>query len=217
MGLQSGPGFFDTIKHEGLKLNLIATALLVLFVIIFGFGYFFDMPKTIIDGIFTGALTSVPALAAALEIKHTATTSVIFGLVYPFGIVATVLFIRVLPVLFRVDLQEVRAYEAAQKTRFPDIHTRNFRITNFKNTEIKKSKIESMTSTVIERMTSDGQVDHTSEDLSLSYGDVIRVAGTDEQLANLSIVLGQEIGGEHGPSRQYGSFKASNHEQRDRR
>ena len=102
------------------------------------------MPKTIIDGIFTGALTSVPALAAALEIKHTATTSVIFGLVYPFGIVATVLFIRVLPVLFRVDLQkEVEAYEAAQKTRFPDIHTRNFRITNenFKNTEIKKSKI----------------------------------------------------------------------------
>lgn len=201
VGLQSGPGFFDTIKHEGLKLNLIATALLVmLFVIIFGFGYFFDLPKTIIDGIFTGALTSVPALAAALEIKHTATTSVIFGLVYPFGIVATVLFIRVLPVLFRVDLQqEVEAYEAAQKTRFPDIHTRNFRITNenFKNTEIKKSKIESMTSTVIERMTSDGQVDHTSEDVSLSYGDVIRVAGTDEQLANLSIVLGQEIGEEH--------------------
>jgi putative transport protein len=46
-------------------------------------------------------------------------------------------------------------------------------------------------------MTSDGQVDHTSEDVSLSYGDVIRVAGTDEQLANLSIVLGQEIGEEH--------------------
>ena len=189
VGLQSGPGFFDTIKHEGLKLNLIATALLVLlFVIIFGFGYFFDMPKTLVDGIFTGALTSVPALAAALEIKHTATTSVIFGLVYPFGIVATVLFIRVLPVLFRVDLQkEVEAYESSQKVRFPDIHTRNFRITNenFKNTEIKKSKIESMTSTVIERMTSDGQVDLTNEDVSLSYGDVIRVAGTDEQLANL--------------------------------
>ena len=68
VGLQSGPGFFDTIKHEGLKLNLIATALLVLlFVIIFGFGYFFDMPKTIVDGIFTGALTSVPALAAAFS------------------------------------------------------------------------------------------------------------------------------------------------------
>ena len=202
VGLQSGPGFFDTIKHEGFKLNLIATGLLVLlFAIIFGFGYVYEMPKTIIEGIFAGALTSVPALAAALEIKHTPMTSVIFGLVYPFGIVATVLLIRVLPILFRVDIEkEIEAYEAAQKTRFPDIHTRNFRITNenFRNTEIKKSKIESMTSTVIERMTSDGQqVDLEAEDASLRFGDIIRVAGTEEQLANLSIVLGQAIGEEH--------------------
>jgi len=201
VGLQSGPGFFDTIKHEGLKLNLIATALLLLlFAIIFGFGYLYDLPRNITDGIFTGALTSVPALAAALEIKHTPTTSVIFGLVYPFGIVATVLLMRVLPVLFRVDIEkEVEAYEAAQKTRFPDILTRNFCITNenFRNTEIKKTKIESMTSTVIERMTIDGKIDQTSEDVSLSFGDVIRVAGTEEQLANVSIILGEMIGEEH--------------------
>ena len=201
VGLQSGPGFFDTIKHEGLKLNLIATALLLLlFGIIFGIGYVYHMPTTIIEGIFAGALTSVPALAAALEIKHTATTSVIFGLVYPFGIVVTVLFIRFLPVLFRVDLEkEVEAYEAAQKTRFPDIHTRNFRITNesFRSGDIKKSKIERMTSTVIERMTSDGHVDPTDEDALLRFGDIIRVAGTEEQLANLSIVLGESIGEEH--------------------
>lgn len=201
VGLQSGPGFFDTIKNEGLKLNLIAvTLLLLLFAIIFTCGYIFKMPRTITDGIFAGALTSVPALAAALEIKNTATTSVMFGLVYPFGIVVTVLFMRLLPVLFRVDLQkEVEAYEAAQKTRFPDIHTRNFRITNenFKTSEIKKSKIEAMTATVIERMSLDGTVERDDDDAILHFGDVIRVAGTDEQLANLSIVLGQEIGEEH--------------------
>uniref|UniRef100_UPI003FA2117D aspartate-alanine antiporter-like transporter n=1 Tax=Sulfurospirillum cavolei TaxID=366522 RepID=UPI003FA2117D len=201
VGLQSGPGFFDTIKHEGLKLNLLAALLLViLFVIIFATGHFLHMPKTIIDGIFTGALTSVPALAAALEIKHTPATSVMFGLVYPFGIVATVLFIRLLPVFFRVDLQkEVEAYEAAQKSRFPDILTRNFRITNenFKTTQIKKSQIEAMTSTVIERMSTE-KIDSTEDDdILLRYGDVIRVCGTEEQLGNLSIVLGESIGEEH--------------------
>jgi putative transport protein len=201
VGLQSGPGFFDTIKHEGLKLNLLATLLLVLiFCSIFIVGYALSMPKIIIDGIFTGALTSVPALAAALEIKHTPATSVMFGLVYPFGIVATVLFIRLLPVLFRVDLhKEVEEYEAAQKSRYPDILTRNFRITNenFKTTQIKKSQIESMTSTVIERMTR--EEDHTpdNDDVLLRYGDVIRVCGTQEQLVNLSIVLGETIGEEH--------------------
>jgi len=54
-----------------------------------------------------------------------------------------------------------------------------------------------MTSTVIERMTIDGKIDQTSEDVSLSFGDVIRVAGTEEQLANVSIILGEMIGEEH--------------------
>ena len=204
VGLQSGPGFFDTIKHEGFKLNILATLLLLLiFGSIFSIGYLLQMPKNIIDGIFTGALTSVPALAAALEIKHTPTTSVIFGLVYPFGIVATVLFIRLLPMLFRVDLQkEVEEYESAQRSRFPDILTRNFRITNenFKTTQIKKSQIETMTSTVIERMstcTAEKQAMPEIDDVLLCYGDVIRVSGTEEQLANLSIVLGENISEEH--------------------
>lgn len=74
-----------------------------------------------------------------------------------------------------------------------------------------------MTSTVIERMTSDGHVDHTTDDVSLSYGDVIRVAGTDEQLANLSIVLGQEIGEEHEFQDNMAVFKTSYNKQRDRR
>ena len=201
VGLQSGPGFFDTIKNEGVKLNIIAVGLLLLiFATIFGAGKALSMPLTLIDGIFTGALTSVPALAAALEIKDSPTISVIFGVVYPFCIVATVFFIRFLPTLFRVDLQkEVEEYEAEQKSRYPDIFTRNFRITNenFKTNEIKKSQIESMTSTVIERIASNETIDYEADDTLLRFDDVIRVSGTGEQLANLSIILGQEIGEEH--------------------
>jgi len=201
VGLQSGPGFFDTIKNEGIRLNIIAVGLLLLiFITIFGAGKALSMPSTLIDGIFTGALTSVPALAAALEIKDSPTISVIFGVVYPFCIVATVFFIRFLPTLFRVDLKkEVEEYEAEQKSRYPDIFTRNFRITNenFKTNGIKKSQIESMTSTVIERITSSETIDYEADDTLLRFDDVIRVSGTEEQLANFSIVLGQEIGEEH--------------------
>ena len=201
VGLQSGPGFFDTIKNEGIRLNIIAIGLLLLiFATIFGAGKALSMPSTLIDGIFTGALTSVPALAAALEIKDSPTISVIFGVVYPFCIVATIFFIRFLPTLFRVDLKkEVEEYEAEQKSRYPDIFTRNFRITNenFKTNEIKKSQIESMTSTVIERITSSETIDYEANDTLLRFDDVIRVSGTEEQLANLSIILGQEIGEEH--------------------
>jgi putative transport protein len=46
-------------------------------------------------------------------------------------------------------------------------------------------------------MSLDGTIERDNDDAILRFGDVIRVAGTDEQLANLSIVLGQEIGEEH--------------------
>ncbi len=201
IGLQSGPGFFDTIKNEGLRLNIIATVLLlIIFTIIFGYGYFNDISKNITSGIFTGTLASVTGLAAALEIEHSAQVSVIFGLVYPIGIVTTILFIRFLPIIFRVDMpKEVEDYESTQKARYPEIYTRNFRITNenFRNTEIKKSKIESMTQTVIERTTSDNTPEEQNSDILLQFGDIIRVVGTEEQLANISIILGQEVGEDH--------------------
>ncbi len=201
VGLQSGPGFFDTIKNEGVKLNIIAFALLLLiFASVYLIGYSFALPSTIIEGIFTGSLTSVPALAAALEIKDDPTISVIFGVVYPFCIVATVLFIRILPMLFHVDMEkEIEEYESTQKIRYPDIFTKNFRISNenFREGEIKKSQIEGMTSTVIERIQSSETIDHEADDAILRFDDVIRVSGTEEQLSNLSIILGHEISEEH--------------------
>lgn len=201
VGLQSGPGFFDTIKNEGIRFNILAVCLLLLiFGTIYGIGKALQLPSTLINGMFTGALTSVPALAASLEIKNSPDISVIFGVVYPFCIVATIFFIRFLPTIFRTDIQkEVDEYEAEQKSRYPDIFTRNFRIVNenFKTSEIKKSQIESMTSTVIERISSNENIDHEANDAILRYEDVIRVSGTEEQLTNLSLILGHEFSEEH--------------------
>lgn len=199
VGLQSGPGFFDTIKHEGIRLNIIAIVLLVsIFGSIFAIGKFFDLPTPLIDGIFAGALTSVPALAAALEMGNNPSISVIFGVVYPFCIMATILFIRSLPFLFRADIAlEVEAYEAEQRSRYPEIFTRNVRISNenFEKNTISKHDLESMTSTVIERMSSLGQTDE--ERGVLHVNDVIRATGTHEQLNHLSLLCGPEVSEEH--------------------
>ncbi len=103
VGLQSGPGFFETIRTDGLRLNLIAIFLLLcIFFSIYFIGSYFGFSKALIDGIFTGSLTSVPSLAAALEVENDPIISVIFGIVYPFGIISTILFIRILPILFRL-------------------------------------------------------------------------------------------------------------------
>lgn len=199
VGLQSGPGFFETIKNEGLKLNIIAFALLMcIFLTIFSLGNFFHLDREVIDGIFTGSLTSVPSLAAAIEVKNDPVISVIFGLVYPFGIFATILFIRLLPILFRVDLtKELENYESEQKQKYPQILTKNFQITNenFKENPIKKAQIENLTSTLIERVEAVDKCDLDEKNGGyLHYNDIIRVSGTKEQLDTLSVMLGIEMG-----------------------
>ncbi len=201
VGLQSGPGFFDVIKQEGIQLNLLALlSLFIIFGIIYGFSIITNMPKSVADGIFTGAIASAPSLAAALEIVNSPKISIAFGVAYPFGIITTVLFIRFLPNIFKIDIQtELQRYEEHQKSLHPDIITKNFKITNenFKYKVIYKSQIEQMTLTVIERVESNHPIDPEKTDAILHYGDIVRVSGTPNQIENLRIILGEEIEGSY--------------------
>ncbi|MBL0686558.1 MAG: YidE/YbjL duplication [Sulfurospirillum sp.] len=192
VGLQSGPGFFETIKKDGVRLNFLAVLLVsTIFITIFSIGTYLEMPKGTIEGIFTGSLTSVPALASALEVSNDSSISVIFGLVYPFCIIITVLFVRILPVIFRVDLnKEIEKYEQDQRQKYPDVFTKNYKIinNNFKNSSIDKQQIEDMTGAIIER------IEYTSdEDNLLHVNDIVRASGTTKELKKLEIILGEEI------------------------
>ena len=197
VGLQSGPGFFESIKENGIKFNLLATFLLLfIFASVFGMGLYLSLPKGITEGTFTGAISSAPALAAALEIKNSPEISIAFGVVYPFAILATIYFIRYLPYILRANLEkEIKNYEERQKLLHPDIITKNFKITNenFKKQKIYKSQIEKMTATVIERVESNFPIDPAQEDAILHYGDIVRVSGTAAQLENLKIIFGEEL------------------------
>ncbi|WP_035589294.1 aspartate:alanine exchanger family transporter [Hippea jasoniae] len=200
VGLQSGPGFFEALKEEGFKLNILAAATLcAIFGIIFGVGYFLKLPVDVVDGIFTGAISSAPSLASALEKTNSPNLSIAFGVVYPFGILAVVLFVRFLPSLLKIDInKEIEQYELHQYELHPQILTKNFKITNdnFKNQKIHKSQIEKLTSTVIERIESQYPIDPTKEDVILHHGDIVRVSGTPQQLEHLKIIFGEEIEGD---------------------
>ena len=200
VGLQSGPGFFETIKTEGLKLNILAILLLaMMFGLITLISLYMGLKPTAIDGIFTGSLSSVPSLAAALEIKNDPNMSVLFGMIYPFGIVTTVLFVRFIPVIFRVDIKkEILDYEQTQKSMHPEVLIKNFKITNenFKKNGIKKSKLQKLTDTIIHRIESTNKDLQNLDDKVLHYGDVIRVSGTKENLEHVGIMAGEEIKGD---------------------
>ncbi len=198
VGLQSGPGFFETIKKDGVRLNLLAILLvMIIFVVIFSIGYYLKLPVGTVEGIFSGSTTSVPALASALEVNNDPMTSVVFGLVYPFCIVVTVLYIRLLPIIFRVDIsREIELYEKEQRSKYPDVYTKNYRVLNenFKNATITKTQIEDMTGAIIERI--ELQVQPSSDEkgnMVLHVGDIIRASGTTSQLKKLELIVGEEV------------------------
>ena len=105
IGLQSAPGFFKSFKREGLRLNLAVSLSLVL-TFLCGYALIRTTGRSapLVAGIFSGALTSTPALGAVTEtlMRFGASPAesnlavVGYGVAYPISILVVLLIIQVL-------------------------------------------------------------------------------------------------------------------------
>lgn len=105
VGLQAGPRFFRMMRTKGMVFGVIG-----LLVVMVGavttvmVSELFHLPAALSLGLMTGALTSTPGLAAAIEATGDPLASVGYGIAYPFGVLAVVLFVQLLPRVFKIDL-----------------------------------------------------------------------------------------------------------------
>lgn len=106
VGLGAGPSFFRAFRKQGQVL-----ALLGLCIVIVGAGItwlasrLLGIPGPLSAGIFAGALTSTPGLAAAVEaVPGEAEISVGFSLAYPFGLICVIAFVHLFPRIIGKDL-----------------------------------------------------------------------------------------------------------------
>ncbi len=102
LGINAGPGFFRMIGLHGTSLVVLGTAMIVAAA---AAGWLFAravaLPADLAAGIFAGALTSTPALAAASEtLPGDSQLAVGFGVAYPVGALGVVLFVQFAPRLF---------------------------------------------------------------------------------------------------------------------
>ena len=111
VGLTAGPAFFRAFRQHGKELAALA------FILVASGGAtawliaaLLDLPGPLAAGMFAGALTSTPALAAAVEAAPAGSqVAVGYGLAYPLGIIGVVLFVQLLPRLLRTNLDELDA------------------------------------------------------------------------------------------------------------
>ncbi len=117
IGLQVGPGFFASFKNEGVKLNILAIAIIILNIIVALVIYFLDDSISLmIVGILSGAVTNTPGLGAAEQaltqlyndgiITEVPQLALGYAVAYPLGVVGIILAMIIVRAVFRVKFSE---------------------------------------------------------------------------------------------------------------
>ncbi len=130
IGLQVGPGFVASLRAEGLRLNLLAAAVLVLGALSAAcVARIVAIPQDAAAGVYAGSFTTAtPALAGGQvvirqvlasqpdhESAALASTSLAYAVTYPLGVVGPMLLLVMLRRIFRVRMEDERSALAAQE------------------------------------------------------------------------------------------------------
>src|SRR5690606_37271603 len=141
----------------------------------------FEIDKNIAIGLFTGALTSTPGLAAAIDQTGSPLASIGYGVGYPFGVIGVILFIRFLPKILGVPLKKAeQEHQSKILEEFPDVIPMNFRVENENvfGKSIDELGIRHMTKAVVSRVLHEGLAVTPKRETRLYKGDLIRAVGT---------------------------------------
>mgnify|MGYP001767264714 CR=1 FL=1 len=202
IGLTAGPSFFRTFRRNMFHFVSIAVAVTGVGALATGLtAYLLKLPYPLAAGLYTGALTNTPALAAAIDAVertapgNSAAVSVGYGIAYPLGMLGVILLIQLLPRLTRTDLKaEAKRWEAEKQVESPGLEARQYRISNpnCNGKTVAEINPHRLTQANISRIKHGEQVFAATPDSPLHVGDVVMVVGAPEELAKMALILGEE-------------------------
>ena len=196
LGLQVGPGFFSSMRADGLRLVspaiavvLAGTALAV------ALSYAFGIPMPDMSGILCGATTNTPALGAAQQTLQQAGldangAALSCAVTYPLGVVGVILAIVTLRKLF-VRPADMPGPDAEHKK---NLFIASYHLTNpaVFGKSIHDIAAESHHHFVISRLWRNGQVSIPTSDRQLQRDDVILVITNRDEADALRLIFGEQ-------------------------
>ena len=196
IGMQAGPSFFSAFKEQGVRLMALAAVIVLTgatIAVIISFAYGVDM--RMMTGLFTGALTSTPGLAAAIEASKSPLASIGYGVAYPFGVLGVIIFIKISPKIFRVDLKkEEEKFKQQTLSSVPAITNQTFVVTNenVDGKSLSELNIMYMTEANISRiMRKDGDLVIPAPEVKLFCEDLVKAVGTEKALRRVEVLIGK--------------------------
>jgi putative transport protein len=204
VGLQVGPGFLSSVKQRGLQLNALGAAVVLLGgVIVAGFRFLFHFPVPVIGGLFAGASTNTPSLAAAQAALQNGTSAnpasgdllgMAYAVAYPFGIVGIILTMIIVRKLFSIDVElETRNVElsAMGKERAPDFIDLEVTNPNVDGLALRDLPFAAEAGVVFSRLLRSGSVIVPEDDSVVRLGDGLRLVGPKAKLLEFEPIIGR--------------------------
>lgn len=204
IGLQVGPGFFSSLKKQGLPLNLMAASIVLLGAIItVVIAKVAGVSMAAAVGLFSGATTNTPSLGAAQEAIRSlpdapagaaALPGLGYAVAYPFGIIGIILTMLVLRALFRIDLKKETADLLSRTgTKAAKLSRMNLLVTNgnLEGRRLEEIPVLSSLGIVVSRIHHAGVLDVAKPDDVIHVGDVLLAVGPQARLEELRIIVGE--------------------------
>ena len=202
VGLQAGPRFFRMFRKQGMRYVAIGIAVALTGALVtLGLALVLKLPDDLAAGLYAGALTCTPSLAAALDAfarvlpDLNAAVSVGYGVAYPFSMIGVVLLVQFLPRLLKRDLPaEDQAWLAEQQKELPSLVVKQLRITNpnMDGKSLREMDPHRLAHVNITRVRRGDQVTLAKPDFVLHMGDVLMLVGPHSEMEKMKLVLGEE-------------------------
>ena len=196
IGIGAGGRFFASVAREGATLAKLAGIIVLSGGLVTWIGSkLMDLPSDLAAGIFAGALTSTPALAAATEsfAISAPAVSIGYGIAYPFGVIGVVLFVQILPRLARYDLEAIDAEYSAKDAAENNVVNVLVEVTNANlfGKSISNSAFSNFRACQISRVYKGDQLEPLSYDDVYAEGQLLLLVGLPKETEMAIEYLGQ--------------------------
>jgi putative transport protein len=205
IGLQLGPGFFAALRQQGVKMNALAAAIVLLGAVsapLIGWLAHFDAAAVL--GIFSGASTNTPSLGAAAQTLGTLPNvtpdrltlpALAYAVTYPpaiIGIISTLLLLRK---VFRIDTaREAEEFAARNRRDAEPLERRTLVVTNPNLDGVRLEAIpgRAETGVTISRVRHGEQTSAATSATVIHRDDRLAVVGTPSHLDSFQRVIGRQ-------------------------
>ena len=209
IGLQVGPSFFSSFKHEGVQLNGIAMLIIALNVVVAFSIYFIAGNISITDlvGVMSGAVTNTPGLGAAQQAlietvgdnagDPNESMSLGYAAAYPLGVIGIILSMVLLKVFFKINVEkEAEAIERDKEDSQLKPHVITYQVTNKLIYDIPVTRLHAIIDhnfTISRMKRADGTVEIPQGETIIHKDDVLRIVMSAHDQDIFDAIIGPHV------------------------